>query len=122
MKTIVFAYNGNTYIGQWIYKQTQLSAQVYANLAEMYNNAAINVPSNDYIVVYAPAQVTFNITKTTETSGELRWTITPLMFGTLLNNASDTNFWMFKSSDVAISAIREDDIDKKLLSAYKELI
>lgn len=122
MKIIVFSVNGKTFIGQWVYKSSSLTQTVFNNLSETSADGNIVVPSEKYLVIYAPAAIEWNLEMTNTTSAELGWKVTPLMFGAVFATAGVNNYWVFNRSEVAISAIREEDIDKTLIAAYKEVI
>lgn len=114
--------NGKTFIGQLVEKQSQLPPAVAASLSETVYGSSVVVPSSEYVIIYAPALVEFTLGKTSDTTGKLVWSVTPLMFGALIENDNDANFWMFERSSLSFSALREGNIKGELISAYEQVI
>lgn len=114
--------NGKTFIGQLVEKQSQLPPVVAASLSETVYGSSVAVPSSEYVIIYAPALVEFTLGKTSDTTGKLVWSVTPLMFGALIDETNNTNYWMFERSTLSFSALREDNIKGELISAYEQVI
>lgn len=123
MDLTVFSVGGETYIGKIITSNGQADTKALNNISDNARETA-SVSNEKYVLVYAPAKVTFEIERTSTTSAEMRWKVMPLVARNLLKSDSVArNLFYFPREQVAFSGIDgTTDLNEKLVAAYKELV
>lgn len=122
--TTIFSMGGKTYIGTI---GPAVDSTATGNIARCLSPTPVPTVSNEeYVYIQKPALLEYSLAEKSDSPGnyELRWTVTPLMFASLLQSqALAHNVFLFKRSDISFSGIDASaDLKKEVLSAYKELV
>lgn len=121
----LFAYAGKTMIGRVynINDSTKWSSvfEEGSVIGTLVGNSGSKVASEHY-VIDNPCEVEFGIERPLTGSAQLTWKLKPYFYKKLLRTTPSGIHFIFPKSQVCLSNVTENDMDEKLINAYKELV
>lgn len=118
----LFSYSGNIMIGR-IYKKGSIDGLFYTNgsiIGTLIGNSEAAL--DNYYAIENPCQIDFVVQKTATGSASIKWNLKPFFYKKLVKSSAGAIHFAFPKTEVCLSNIASNDIDDKLLSAYKELV
>lgn len=121
----LFAYSGKTMIGR-VYdlaKPSNWSAYFEPGsvIGTLVGEKSSDITSN-YYAIDNPCEVEFVIERPLTGSAQLTWKLKPYFYKKLLRTTPSGIHFIFPKSQVCLSNVTENDMDEKLINAYKELV